>query len=91
MICLVYYFGIVQLMRDINHGQKCRYRTRVERKFWRGDEKFELELESRPKNVREKIFLDKSEFYKWFKTDLIEIEYLIRTGRILIYRKVETT
>lgn len=85
----IYYLGIVLLNRDINQGYKYIHRTKILRKTWKGNKKFEIEITERPKVMSEKIILNKSEFYNWFAKDLLEIEYLPKTGKILRYKKIE--
>ena len=85
----IYYLGIVLLNRDINQGYKHIYRTKILRKTWKGNNKFEIEITERPKVVSENIILKKTEFYNWFANDILEIEYLPKTGTILRYNKIE--
>lgn len=90
VIFYIYYSGIIRLNKDIDEGHKYLYTTRLLRKTWKGNNNFEIELSKRPESLREKIIVSKDEFYNWYKNDLLEIEYLKRTGRILAYRKIET-
>jgi hypothetical protein len=88
VIWAIYYLGIVCLKRDVSEGCKYQYRTQVVSKSRRGFNDFELELAVRPKNVS-KMMLPNKEFNKWHQGEVLEIEYLKRSGTILAYKKVE--
>lgn len=84
----IYYFGVFLINKDFKGGFKSIYRTRVSRKVRKSNTKFILEINERPKSIISKIELNKDDFDEWQKHDIIEINYLERSGEILSYKKI---
>ena len=84
------WYGVYRLKKDMQSGYKCVFRTPVAKKYWKSNSKFTIELVERPKGVKSRIELDKDEFYNWQKNDIIEINYLARSGEILSFEKINT-
>ena len=72
-------------------GQETHLRTFITNKRWKGTKKIELLIEHRPKGLTEKFMLDSKEYYNWLKGNILEIEYLAKSGQLLRYSKVEAT
>ncbi|MFC3198110.1 hypothetical protein ACFOET_10860 [Parapedobacter deserti] len=88
VVLAAYYLNVVLLDRDIRDGVKYVYRTKISGKLIKGNKEFRIDLSERPKNVKEKIFINQSEYYNWLVGDMVEVEYLRRSRRILSYKKV---
>jgi len=90
-LCLLYYIAVVRLKQDIRGGKKRIYRTPIINKRWKGTKKIEILIGHRPPGLAEKIILDSKEYYNWLKGDILEIEYLAKSGQLIRYSKVEDT
>ena len=88
IIASLYYFGIYLMRKEVESGCKFVYQTVISKKTCEGNTKFIIELADRPKSVKAKIKLNKEDFYEWQKNDIIEINYLERSGEILSYKKI---
>lgn len=77
------------MKKDVETGCKFVYRTVVSKKTWKSNNKFVIELADRPKSVKAEIRLNEEDFYEWQKDDIIEINYLKRSGEILSYKKID--
>lgn len=84
----IYYTGIILLEKDINEGYKYIYKTRILEKSWRGDNKFEIKISERPKKVIMKFLLDKDDCINWTENDILEIEFLKRSGDVLSFKNL---
>ena len=84
---LVYYFyrkSVYVLRADLLEGKKLIFRTRITRKSWQGQEKFELSLESLPKALsREKFIFPVNESHCFHEGDMVVLEYLGRSSILL--------
>ncbi len=84
----IYYYNIVCLKKDINEGYKYFYRTEISDKIYNGSKKFEVKITERPKNLTKHFLMYSDECPNWSKDDILEIEFLKRTGTVLKVRNI---
>lgn len=85
---LTYYLAQTSLKKDLRSGTKVRVTAELQRKDWIGEKKFKLFF-GREILDKLEITMSKQDFYKCFKGDIIEIEYLAYSKHVLNFKVVK--
>ncbi len=90
IIAAIYLLHKNRLRKDLNSKTKTWVAVELKRKDWLGEKKFKLFFDDK-KLDRLEITMPKEDFYKCFKGDLIEIEYLTHSEHVLNYKVISKT